>query len=557
MKAIGYCRVSTEEQVLEGFSLDTQEQEIRRYCQENDIELLNVYIDGGVSAYKNAMKDRPQGKFILEHILNKSIDCIIAISDDRMFRQLEDSLVVGNICEKHNVKLIYTRQQHYNQGDPATNFLMKNMNSLINEYYTLIYSVKVKEGIKSKIRKGEWNGQSPFGYNLVKSHLQVNEEEANVIKLIFDLYLNRSWGAEKICNYLNENGIRPPKNSKYWSKTSILCMLKNEAYTGITVYNKRAPEGSGKKYNPQNEWLVIPNTHTPIISKEDFEKVQESMEKKRKNVDYSKVDRSAISSAPLAGLVFCSNCNNLYLQTSGISNSGKKIYYYQCGSKRHGNTVCNRHNIPAVLLEKFVVYQLQEILTSDMYRERFEEQLRLRIESLKAKKKDVSKIKSDIKKLSTQKEKLLNLMLEEDDKLIVDTYKDKLNSVLSQIAFQNETLKVYENIDFEKEENFLREQSKMSYEHITYCDFQELDREQLKILFNKLIERITIDEFSVPGEKEVCLNITINLKIPGYAPKYALQFKKDLKNREKEDKKNTNSHSKSESSYLDGGEGGI
>ena len=122
-------------------------------------------------------------------------------------------------------------------------------------------------------------------------------------------------------------------------------------------------------------------------------------------------------------------------------------------------------------------------------------------------------------------------------------------------AFQNETLKVYENIDFEKEENFLREQSKMSYEHITYCDFQELDREQLKILFNKLIERITIDEFSVPGEKEVCLNITINLKIPGYAPKYALQFKKDLKNREKEDKKNTNSHYKSESSYLDGGEG--
>ena len=197
MKAVGYCRVSTEEQVLEGFSLDTQEQEIRRYCQENDIELLNVYIDGGVSAYKNAMKDRPQGKFILEHILNKSIDCIIAISDDRMFRQLEDSLVVGNICEKHNVKLIYTRQQHYNQGDPATNFLMKNMNSLINEYYSLIYSVKVKEGIKSKIRKGEWNGQSPFGYNLVKSHLQVNEEEANIIKLIFDLYLNRSWGSEK------------------------------------------------------------------------------------------------------------------------------------------------------------------------------------------------------------------------------------------------------------------------------------------------------------------------------------------------------------------------
>ena len=90
-----------------------------------------------------------------------------------------------------------------------------------------------------------------------------------------------------------------------------------------------------------------------------------------------------------------------------------------------------------------------------------------------------------------------------------------------------------------------------------YKDFQELDREQQKILFNTLIEKIVIDEFFVPGEKEVCLNISIYMKIPGYDPKYSLQFKKDLKNREKEDKKNTNSHSKSESSYLDGGEGEI
>ncbi len=77
----------------------------------------------------------------------------------------------------------------------------------------------------------------------------------------------------------------------------------------------------------------------------------------------------------------------------------------------------------------------------------------------------------------------------------------------------------------------------------------------MKILFNKLIGKITIDEFSVPGEKEVCLNITINLKIPGFAPKYALQFKKDLKNREKEDKKKNTNLQKNESSYLDGGEG--
>ncbi len=109
MKAVAYCRVSSEEQVVEGFSLDTQKK-IELYCSENDIELLDVFVDSGVSAFKNQLKDRPQGKFILNHIFDKDIDCIVCISDDRMFRNLEDSISVNNICQKNNVKLVYTRQ---------------------------------------------------------------------------------------------------------------------------------------------------------------------------------------------------------------------------------------------------------------------------------------------------------------------------------------------------------------------------------------------------------------------------------------------------------------
>ena len=77
----------------------------------------------------------------------------------------------------------------------------------MNQAYSLQYSVKVKKGLENKIKKGEWNGQAPYGYKLVDSHLQVVEEHANVIKLIFDLYLTKSWGSEKICNYLNEQQI--------------------------------------------------------------------------------------------------------------------------------------------------------------------------------------------------------------------------------------------------------------------------------------------------------------------------------------------------------------
>ena len=198
MNAIGYCRVSTEEQVIEGFSLETQEREIKRYCKENNINLLYVYVDSGVSAFKNFLKDRPQGKLVVEHLFSKDIDAIISISDDRMFRNMEDSIVINNVAEKHNIKLIYTRQQYYNTMDKFSSFIIKNFNAMMNQAQSMQYSVKVKGGLENKIRKGEWNGQAPYGYKLVDSHLQVVEEQANVIKLIFDLYLSKCWGSENI-----------------------------------------------------------------------------------------------------------------------------------------------------------------------------------------------------------------------------------------------------------------------------------------------------------------------------------------------------------------------
>ena len=277
-----------------------------------------------------------------------------------------------------------------------------------------------------------------------------------------------------------------------------------------------------------------------------------TMEKKRRNIGAEKIDRSQISKAPLAGLMFCSNCGNVYTSTSGISSSGKKIDYYQCGSKRHGKTVCKRHNIPSLLIEKFVLYRIKEILTSNMYKERFEEQLKIRIDTLKSKKKDISEIRNNISKLSNQKEKLVNLIIEENSEQIRNTYREKLNSVLDQIQIQEEILNSYSLIDIEFEEEQIRKQFQDSYNNVSYKDFQELDREQQKILFNTLIEKIVIDEFYVPGEKEVCLNISIYMKIPGYDPKYSLQFKKDLKNLEK---KNANTFNKC--SQIDGGEGGI
>lgn len=554
MNAIAYCRVSSEEQVLEGFSLDTQEKEIKEYCKLNNINLLQIYIDAGVSAFHNALKDRPQGKFVLEHIYNKDVDCVICISDDRMFRNAEDSIIVNNFALKNNVKLIYTRQQYYDKMDSFSSFLVQNINAIMNQAYSMQFSLKVKKGLINKIKKGEWNGKSPFGYDLVDSHLVINEEEANVVKLVFSMYLDNK-GGELICNYLNENNYKPPK-SKNWSKNSILSMLRNDVYVGKTVFNKRAPVGSGKKYNDESEWIIVEDTHKPIISKEDFDKVQELMSKRKKQNGKNNVDRKLVSLAPLAGLVFCGDCHSLYTFTSGSTKKRGKICYYGCGARRrNGKSVCSTHLIPAELLEKFVLYRLKEILTSGLYKEHFEQQLTRQLDILKAKKKDISKIKSDISKLNTQKEKLLELIIDESSQDLIKVYKEKLESLISQISLHNDNLQLYQSLDIDEEEKAIRKQFNLSHDDVTYRDFQELSREQLKVLFNYLIDHITIKEMEVSEKRKVCLVVTIHLRLNGYAPKQTLEFLKNI--RYTDEQKKTSKFQNETCLPNGGGEGGI
>lgn len=554
-KAVGYCRVSTEEQVIEGFSLETQEREIKDYCHKNHIELVTVYIDYGVSAYHNELKDRPQGRFLIQHIYNKDIDCVVAISDDRLFRNVADSFIVNNFASQNNINLVYTRQPHYSQMDKYSSFIMQGLSALMNQGYSMQYADKVKKGLLNKASKGEWVGKSPYGYDLVNSHLQVNEEQGKIIKLIFSMYLDNK-GGELICNYLNENEY-PAPNGTYWNKNSVLGMLNNEVYTGTTIFNRRAPKGSGKKYNDKSEWLIVENTHTPLVSKEDFEAVQDLMSKRKKQNGNNKIDRTKTSLAPLAGLVFCEHCHSVYTQTTGKSAKRGRIYYYMCGSRRrNGKAVCSNHNIPSELLEKFVLYRMKEILTSDMYREQFEQQLQRELTLLESKKRDIARIKRDINKLTTDKEKLMQLLLENvDNELLKDTYQQKLEKVLEQISMQNDQLKLYESIDISKEEQIIREQFNQSWEEVTYKDFQQLSREQLKIFFNYIIDHITILESTMPTRNNaVVLNISMYLKLNGYAPKYTLSLLKDLPTGELKEKAN---YYDNNSLPNGGGEGGI
>lgn len=190
-----------------------------------------------------------------------------------------------------------------------------------------------------------------------------------------------------------------------------------------------------------------------------------------------------------------------------------------------------------------------------IYKEHFEQQLTRQLDILKSKKKDISKIKSDISKLTTQKEKILELIINESSQDLIKVYKEKLESIISQISLHNDDLELYQSLDIDKEEKAIRKQFNLSHEDITYRDFQDLSREQLKVLFNYLIDHITIKEIEIFDNKKVILAVTIHLKLNGYAPKQTLEYLKNI--RYTDEQKKTSKSQNETCLSLGGGEGGI
>jgi site-specific DNA recombinase len=158
--------------------------------------------------------------------------------------------------------------------------------------------------------EGKWMGNIPFGYKRNEStmRLEPHEEEAKIIKMIYDLYINGYEGEEvrdkAIATILKNNGIRTAKNCKDWDATQVKRYLTNDAYIGVAKFrtSKRNSDGKIEK-RPEEEHIIVEEAHEPIISPEDFEKAQEI----RRNKKRPSKRRDAGEYA-LTGVLTCSGC---------------------------------------------------------------------------------------------------------------------------------------------------------------------------------------------------------------------------------------------------------
>lgn len=370
----------------------------------------------------------------------------------------------------------------------------------MNDEYARDISNKVKSVYRTKALNGEFvGGTTPYGYKKNpenKYQLIIDEDEANNVKLIFKKYLEGD-GQIKICKYSNDNKILCRKEIQRrkkqdislepntdrirynWSKSTIGKILTNETYIGNVVQN-RTTSVSYKNckvvYKPKDEWIVVKNTHEPIIDRKDFDKVQNILEER--NSEKKKPSNLSI----YYGKIKCADCG---CNLSMVKPKGK-VYYYCTSYMRHKE--CTSHSITKEKIEKAVleIINKQIELMVDVEEKINEiakkENINYDLEILKGRLEDVeeSLSKYNLFKRSVLADYESNFISREDYEEYNLEYSKKMKQLLKNKEKIENEIKKMENVP-QKENNILDKYNKK---------IENLD----KTIIDELIEYIYISE---------------------------------------------------------------
>lgn len=219
MKVIGYCRVSTDEQVSNGVSLDAQEERIRSYCKAKDWHLLDIIRDEGISA-KNL--NRPGLQSILGRVSNRNgkrgFDCLVVVKLDRLTRSVGDLAYLNKVFETN--KLVLVSIQESVDTSTASGRLFHNIIACLSEWERGVISERTRDALRHKRNNGFLAGEIPYGYRLKEDGetLEPIPEEQKILKRIRSPR-EFSLSYRKIADRLNNSGVTTKKGKRWYPAT--------------------------------------------------------------------------------------------------------------------------------------------------------------------------------------------------------------------------------------------------------------------------------------------------------------------------------------------------
>ena len=276
LRVVAYCRVSTNHEEQES-SLEAQISYYEKLITNHPgWKLVKIYSE---RASGTQVKKRPEFMKMVKACKQGKIDLILTKSMSRFGRNTLDTLRV--LYELFNIGVkVEIEKENLNNYNKEMRTIM-GIYAAFSQEESKSMSDNIKWGIRERMREGKvcLNCTRFLGYEKYeKGKLVVVESEAAVVRKIFKLYLN-GFGVRKIKKYLEENGIKTVSGKDVWSTSTIDRILSNEKYVGDVLMQKSFTEdfltGKRKKNEGELSMYFIPNDHEAIISREDFEMVQQ------------------------------------------------------------------------------------------------------------------------------------------------------------------------------------------------------------------------------------------------------------------------------------------
>lgn len=503
-RVAAYCRVSTDNED-QANSFESQQRYFRQYIQYHpDWELFDIFADEGLSG--TTTKKRKAFNRMIACAKNGELDLIITKEISRFARNTLDSISYTRELKQLGVAVIFMND-NINTLDGDAELRLAIMSSIAQEESRRT-SERVKWGQKRQMEQGVVFGRSMLGYDVADGKMTINEEGAEVVRLIFHKFVHEGKGTHVIARELREAGINPMR-VKEWSNTVILRLLRNEKYCGDLVQKKTyTPDylSHDKKYNRgQEEFVILKDHHEPIISREMFDAANRILDERSDSM----LGKSKHSNRyPFSGKIKCGCCGSSYVARYRNRKDGSRYKSWHCYQasqygRPHIDAAGNQvgcvgfgiRNEDAVHLMCLVTKALKvdrDKVTSNLLRV-VEKIIQQDLSGV-----DIQSIRKQIDSCEDRKNKLLELYLsgelsrekyaEERDKQ--DSIKESLEDQIASVSQQKELLHRQEELMQSIKETIGEIIGGMEYEDEFYTQLLEkmvvVDQEHVDVYLNLL-----------------------------------------------------------------------
>ena len=530
---------------IDGYSLDAQKTKMKAFCDYNEYEIAGEYEDAGKSgksiegrvSFNQMMEDIKSGK--------DGVSYVLVFKLSRFGRNAADVLATLQVMQDFGVNLICVEDGIDSSKDAGK--LMISVLSAVAEIERENIRVQTMEGRMQKAREGKWNGGfAPYGYSLIDGKLEVNEEEAVAIRVIFDQYVNTDLGANGIAKYLENHGIhkiaRQNGKNPLFDAALIRRIIQNPVYSGKISYGRRRTEkvhGTRNEYRQvkKDDYLLVDGLHEALVSEEVWEQAQVKVAAQAKK--YEKVNRDKREKIHLlSGILKCPVCGagmygNKSIKKRKDGSNYKDFYYYGCKHRNmtRGHKCDYKKQVHEEMLDASVAEVISKLVSNPKFSDLIRNKINMEVDT-GALDQEIENYKIQLRKLYHNKDTILSDMDSLD-------YEDK-HYQRRKTDLENHLYKTYDKID-EAEELLVSAKAKKRslladkitgdniYKALIFFDklYAQMNESEKREFLSQLVDNVQI--YEERKENGQWLK-SIEFKLPIIEKEFTLSLDNDTQN---------------------------